>query len=89
MQIAEYDPAIYNNHEPLLESKLLLNRFELKKIEKKLKNQGLTVVPLRVFINDNGYAKVHIALVQGKKLHDKRHSIKEKDLKRDQDRKMH
>ena len=89
MHIAEYDPASYNNHEPLRERKLLLNRFELKKIEKKLKNQGLTVVPLRVFINDNGYAKVHIALVQGKKLHDKRHSIKEKDLKRDQDRKMH
>jgi len=89
MHIAEYDPASYNNHEPLRERKLLLNRIELKKIEKKLKNQGLTVIPLKVFINDGGKAKVEIALVQGKKLHDKRHSIKEKDLKRDHDRKMH
>ena len=89
MHIAEYDPASYNNHEPLRERKLLLNRIELKKIEKKLKNQGLTVIPLKVFINDRGKAKVEIALVQGKKLHDKRHSIKEKDLKRDHDRKMH
>lgn len=88
MHIAEYDPASYNNHEPLRERKLLLNRIELKKLEKKLKNQGLTVVPLKIFINDRGLAKVEIALVQGKKLHDKRHSIKEKDMKRDADRKM-
>jgi SsrA-binding protein len=89
MHIAEYDPASYNNHEPLRERKLLLNRNELNKLEKKLKNQGLTIIPLRVFINDNGYAKIQITLAQGKKTHDKRHSIKEKDLKRDLDRKGH
>ena len=89
MHIAEYDPASYNNHEPLRERKLLLNRNELNKLEKKLKNQGLTIIPLSVFINNNGYAKIQIALAQGKKIHDKRHSIKEKDIKRDLDRKGH
>jgi SsrA-binding protein len=89
MHIAEYDPASYNNHEPLRERKLLLNRNELNKLEKKLKNQGLTIIPLSVFINNNGYAKIQIALAQGKKIHDKRHSIKEKDIKRDLDRKEH
>lgn len=86
MHIAEYDPGSYNNHDPLRERKLLLNRIELKKLEKKLKNKGLTIVPLRMFINDNGYAKLEIALSQGKKIHDKRDSLKEKDLKRDIDR---
>lgn len=86
MHIAEYDPGSYNNHDPLRERKLLLNKIELKKLEKKLKNKGLTIVPLRMFINDNGYAKLEIALSQGKKIHDKRDSLKEKDLKRDMDR---
>lgn len=86
MHIAEYDPGSYNNHDPLRERKLLLNKVELKKLEKKLKNKGLTVVPIRLFINENGYAKLEIALGQGKKLYDKRHSLKEKDLKRDLDR---
>lgn len=86
MHIAEYDPGSYNNHEPLRERKLLLNRQEIKKLEKKLKNKGLTVVPLRMFINENGYAKIEIALAQGKKTHDKRDSLKEKDMQRDIDR---
>ena len=86
MHIAEYDPASYNNHDPLRERKLLLNRQELKKLEKKLKNKGLTIVPLRMFINENGYAKLDIALAQGKKTHDKRDSLKEKDIQRDIDR---
>lgn len=86
MHIAEYDPASYNNHEPLRERKLLLKRIELNKLEKKLKNKGLTIVPLRVYINDKGYAKIDIALAQGKKIHDKRDSLKEKDLKREIDR---
>jgi SsrA-binding protein len=89
MHVAEYDPASYNNHEPLRERKLLLNRNEINKLEKKLKNQGLTIIPLSVFINNNGYAKIQIALAQGKKTHDKRHSIKEKDIKRELDRKGH
>jgi SsrA-binding protein len=86
MHIAEYDPGSYNNHDPLRERKLLLNKVELKKLEKKLKNKGLTIVPLRMFINENGYAKLDIALAQGKKIHDKRDSLKDKDLKRDLDR---
>ncbi len=86
MHIAEYDPASYNNHEPLRERKLLLKRIELNKLEKKLKNKGLTIIPLRVYINENGYAKIDIALAQGKKIHDKRDSLKEKDLKREIDR---
>jgi SsrA-binding protein len=86
MHIAEYDPGSYNNHDPLRERKLLLNKAELVKIEKKLKNKGLTVVPIRVFINEKGYAKIEIALAQGKKLHDKRDSLKEKDVQRDMDR---
>ena len=86
MHIAEYDPASYNNHDPLRERKLLLNKGELKKLDKKLKNKGLTIIPIRMFINENGYAKLEIALAQGKKLHDKRNSLKEKDLKRDLDR---
>lgn len=86
MHIAEYDPGSYNNHDPLRERKLLLNKAELAKIEKKLKNKGLTVVPLRVFINEKGFAKIEIALAQGKKIHDKRDSLKEKDIQRDMDR---
>jgi len=86
MHIAEYDPGSYNNHDPLRERKLLLNRKELDKLQKKLKNKGLTVVPIRLFINDKGYAKLEIALAQGKKIHDKRDSLKEKDMKRDVDR---
>lgn len=86
MHIAEYDPGSYNNHEPLRERKLLLNKIELKKLEKKLKNKGLTIVPISLFINENGYAKLNIALAQGKKTHDKRDSLKEKDLKREMDR---
>jgi len=88
MHIAEYDPGSYNNHDPLRERKLLLNRTELNKLEKKLKNQGYTIIPLRVFINDKGYAKIQVALAEGKKIHDKRHSIKEKDLKREMSRKQ-
>ena len=61
MHIAEYDPASYNNHDPLRERKLLLNKVELKKLEKKLKNKGLTIIPIRMFINENGYAKLEIA----------------------------
>jgi len=86
MHIAEYDPASYNNHDPLRERKLLLNKRELLKLLKKLKNKGLTVIPLRLYINDNGYAKLEIALAQGKKIHDKRDSLKQKDIQRDIDR---
>lgn len=86
MNIAIYKQASYLNHEPTRERKLLLNKKELKKIKKKLDEKGLTIVPLRMFINDRGLAKMEIALGKGKKLYDKRQSIKEKDQKRDIDR---
>ena len=86
MHIAEYEFGTYANHEPKRERKLLLNRLELDKLQKKLKDQGLTIVPLRLFITAKGWAKLEIAIAKGKKLHDKRDSLKEKDTKRDIDR---
>jgi SsrA-binding protein len=86
MHIAEYDFGNINNHDPLRERKLLLKRIELKKIEKKLKDQGVTVVPLKVYITEKGLAKMDIALARGKKLYDKRNTIKDRDVKRDLDR---
>lgn len=88
MYIAEYDQGSYNNHNPKRDRKLLLNRTELNKLEKKKKDVGLTIVPLKVFINKKGYAKLDIALAKGKKLHDKRHDLKDKDAKRQMDRAM-
>ena len=86
MNIARYMQASYNNHEPQRERKLLLNKRELKKLKKKLDEKGLTIIPIRLFINNSGLAKLEIALGKGKKLYDKRESIKEKDQKRDVDR---
>ena len=86
MNIAMYKEAGPNNHEPTRERKLLLNKSELKKIKKKLDEKGLTIVPLRLFINDRGLAKLQIAVGKGKKIHDKRQSIRERDQKRDLDR---
>ena len=82
----EYAYGTYYNHKPKSERKLLLNKKELKKLHKEVKNTGLTIVPLRVFIQANGLAKMEIALVRGKKLHDKRESIKDRDNKRNLDR---
>jgi ssrA-binding protein len=86
MTIEEYVYGTYYNHKPKSERKLLLNKKELKKLHKEVKNTGLTIVPLRVFIQANGLAKMEIALVRGKKLHDKRESIKDRDNKRNLDR---
>lgn len=86
MHIAEYDFGNINNHDPIRERKLLLKRIELKKIEKKLKDQGVTVVPLKVYITNKGLAKMDIALARGKKLYDKRNTLKDRDVKRDMDR---
>lgn len=83
MTIQEYAYGNYYNHRPKAERKLLLNRRELKKLEKEVKNSGLTIVPLRLFINEKGYAKLDIALAKGKKLYDKRETIKDRDNKRD------
>jgi len=86
MNIQEYAFGNINNHDPIRERKLLLNKHELSKIEKKLKDQGVTVVPLKVFLNPNGLAKIDIALARGKKIYDKRETIKDRDVKRDMDR---
>jgi len=86
MTIQEFDHATYFNHRPKAERKLLLNKKELKKLQKDVQAKGLTIVPLLLFITDKGYAKLEIALAKGKKLFDKRESIKERDTKRDLDR---
>lgn len=86
--IAEYEHGNYANHEPRRTRKLLLRRRQLRKLEKKVKEKGFTIVPVRLYINDRGFAKLEIALAQGKKVHDKRQSIKEKDVKRDMERQM-
>jgi|TARA_B100000809_G_scaffold61009_1_gene57612 SsrA-binding protein len=88
MYISEYEQGSYNNHEPRRDRKLLLNRKEIDKLIKKKKDVGLTIVPISLFINGKGYAKIDIALARGKKLHDKRHDLKDKDDKRSMDRAM-
>jgi SsrA-binding protein len=88
MHIAHYFNGTYNNVEEKRDRKLLLNRNELNKLQNKLKDQGLTIVPLRLFINEKGYAKLEIALAKGKKLYDKREDIKKKDIDREISRKL-
>lgn len=86
MNIEPYSHGTYYNHNPKTARKLLLNKQELKKLHKEVKNSGLTIVPLRLFLNEKGLAKMSIALVRGKKLHDKRETIKDRDNKRALDR---
>jgi len=86
MTIEEYLYGTYYNHKPKAERKLLLNKRELKKLQKEVQNTGLTIVPLRLFINEKGLAKMDIALAKGKKLYDKRETIKDRDNKRNLDR---
>jgi SsrA-binding protein len=83
IDIAEYANRGYVTHDPKQERKLLLNKKELKKLERKVKEKGLTIVATRMFISDSGYAKVNIALAKGKKDYDKREDIKKRDTKRD------
>ena len=83
MYIAEYFYGTYNNHTERRDIKLLLNRKEIARLEKDGKESGFTIVPLRLFISDRGYAKLVIGLGRGKKEYDKRQSIKERDDKRD------
>lgn len=83
LHIAEYVNAGYAGHLPTRERKLLLNKKEIKKWMQKIKEKGFTIVPLAVFINENGFAKVEIGLGRGKKLHDKRESIKNRDAERE------
>ncbi len=86
--ISEYKEGTYNNHEPLRDRKLLLKRRELNKLKKKVNEDGLTIVPTKIFFNSKGLAKIEIALAKGKNVRDKRESIKEKDIKRDTDREL-
>ncbi len=86
MTIEEYLYGNYYNHKPKAVRKLLLNKKELKKLHKEVQNSGLTIIPLRLYITDKGYAKLDIALARGKKLYDKRETIKDRDNKRDLDR---
>ena len=86
MTIEEYTFGNYYNHKPKAERKLLLNKRELKKLQKDVQTKGLTIVPLLLFINDNGLAKLEIALAKGKKIYDKRDTIKDRDTKRQLDR---
>ena len=86
MHIAEYFYGSYNNHAARRDSKLLLNKKELRKLERCTRETGFTIVPVRLFINEKGLAKLVIALAKGKKQYDKREALKEKDDKRMMDR---
>lgn len=86
MNIEEYAFGNYNNHRPKAERKLLLNKRELKSLYKNVQIKGYAIVPLRLFINDRGLAKMEIALGKGKKLYDKRDTIRDRDNKRNLDR---
>lgn len=88
MHIAHYFNGTYNNVEEKRDRKLLLNKRELEKLQGKLKDKGLTVIPLRLFITEKGYAKLEIALAKGKKHYDKRDDIKKKDIERETNRRM-
>lgn len=81
--ISEYSHGTVNNHDPIRERKLLLNKRELKKLEAKIKEKGYTIVPLRLFFNEKNLAKLEIGLGKGKKLHDKRETIKQRDTERE------
>ncbi|RAJ17138.1 SsrA-binding protein SmpB [Olleya aquimaris] len=86
MTVQEYAYGNYYNHRPKAERKLLLNKKELKKLQKEVNTSGLTIIPLRLFLNEKGLAKLDIALAKGKKLYDKRETIKDRDNKRNLDR---
>jgi SsrA-binding protein len=83
MHIAPYSMAASYNHEAVRDRKLLLKKKELEKLETKSAEKGLAIIPVRIFINDRGLAKLEIALARGKKTHDKRQDLKEKDAKRE------
>lgn len=86
MHINEYEWGTHYNHKIKRDRKLLLTKKEIAKLAKKTKENGLTIVPILLYINDKGLAKLRIALAKGKKLHDKRNTLKEKDIARDIDR---
>ena len=85
LHIAQYSHGTVNNHDPVRDRKLLLEKREIRKIEAKLKEKGYTLVPLKIYFKDK-YAKIQIGLAKGKKLHDKRESLKQKDVQREMKR---
>ena len=87
LHISEYSYGTYNNHEPLQERKLLLNKRELRKLEAKTTEKGYSIIPLKIFLTDKGFFKMEIGLGKGKKLYDKRETIKERETDRDIKRK--
>jgi SsrA-binding protein len=88
MNIPEYSHGSYSNHEPTRLRKLLLKKRELERITAKIKEKGFSIIPVRVFINERGFAKMEVALARGKKKFDKRDSLKQKETKREMDRVM-
>lgn len=88
LHISIWKQGSYNNHQPLRDRVLLLNRNEIKKIETKLKDKGITMVPLEISFSETGFVKVLIGLAKGKKNYDKREAIKEREIKRDLDRNL-
>lgn len=88
LNVSIYTEGNVYNHEPTRERKLLLSRQELSKLEKKMQDKGLTIIPTLLFTSDSGYAKVEIAVAKGKKNYDKRDDLKTKDLNREMDRKF-
>lgn len=86
MYIAEYELGNINNHETKRDRKLLLRKPELRKLERRVNEKGLSIVPYKVYLTERGFIKIEIFLAQGKKTYDKRNSIKERDTKRDLDR---
>lgn len=89
LYIAEYSHGTVNNHIAVHDRKLLLQKRELRKLQAKLKDKGLTIIPLRVFFNDKNLVKVEVGLAKGKKLHDKRETIKQRDVEREIKRYKH
>ena len=88
LHISEYENASFYNHEPMRERKLLLNKHEIDKWQRKVKEQGLTIVPTRLFLSEKGFAKLNLALAKGKKAFDKRDDIKKRDIERELQRKF-
>lgn len=87
LHISEYNFGTYNNHQPMQERKLLLNKKELQKLEAKTKEKGYSIIPLKIFLTEKGIFKIEIGLGKGKKHYDKRETIKERDSERDIKRK--
>lgn len=88
LHIAEYEWGTYNNHDPKQDRKLLLTHKELGKLKRRTQEKGLTIIALKLFLNERGLAKVDIALARGKQVHDKREDLKHKDARREMDRAM-